>query len=153
MKTLILGLGNLLLRDDGVGNRAAQILENKITNSEVTVTETNVVGLGLLDYLPDYERVIIIDAIQTQEGKAGQIHRLSLQDIATPAYSYQTHSISLTTALELGTKLGLALPREVIIFAIEVADIATFSEELTPEVERAIPTVIKLVLRELREAH
>lgn len=153
MKTLILGLGNLLLRDDGVGNRAAQILENKISNPEVTVTETNTVGLGLLDYLPGYERVIIIDAIQTREGKAGQIHQLSLQDIVTPGYSSQTHSISLTTALELGAKLGLALPREVIIFAIEVADVTTFSEELTPEVEKAIPKVIKLVLRELRGAH
>jgi len=153
LKTLILGLGNLLLRDDGVGNRAAQILENKISNPEVTVTETNTVGLGLLDYLPGYERVIIIDAIQTREGKAGQIHQLSLQDIVTPGYSSQTHSISLTTALELGAKLGLALPREVIIFAIEVADVTTFSEELTPEVEKAIPKVIKLVLRELRGAH
>jgi len=153
LKTLILGLGNLLLQDDGVGNRAAQILENKISSSEVTVTETNTVGLGLLDYLPGYERVIIIDAIQTREGKAGQIHQLSLQDIVTPGYSSQTHSISLTTALELGAKLGLALPREVIIFAIEVADVTTFSEELTPEVEKAIPKVIKLVLRELRGAH
>jgi len=153
LKTLILGLGNLLLRDDGVGNRAAQILENKISSSEVTVTETNTVGLGFLDYLPGHERVIIIDAIQTREGKVGQIHQLSLQDIATPGYSSQTHTISLTTALELGAKLGLALPREVIIFAIEVADVTTFGEELTPEVEKAIPKVIKLVLRELRGAH
>jgi hydrogenase maturation protease len=97
--------------------------------------------------------VIIIDAIQTREGKPGQVHRLSLQDLATPHYLSATHDIDLATALELGTRLGLALPEEVIIFAIEIADITTFSEECTLEVEGAIPEVVELVLQELRGAY
>lgn len=153
MKTLILGLGNSIRCDDGVGNRIAQILENEISDPQVTVTETNAAGLGLLDLLTGYERAIIIDAIQTQKGKAGQVHRLSLHDLAVPHYLSATHNIDLATALELGTRLGLALPEEVIIFAIEAADVTTFSEECTPEVERAIPEVMKLVLEELRGAY
>lgn len=149
MKTLILGLGNPILCDDGVGNRVAQILEREINNPEVTVTETNDAGLGLLDFLLGYERVIIIDAIQTREGRTGQVYRLSLPDLEIPYHLSPSHNIDLATALELGAKLGLALPQEVIIFAIEVADITTFSEECTPEVERAIPEVVKLVLQEL----
>jgi len=152
LKTLVLGLGNPILCDDGVGNRVARILESKISSPEVTVTETNAIGLGLLDFLPGYERVIIIDAIQTQNGRAGQVHRLSLQDLETPHYLPTSHNIDLATVLELGAKLGLMLPHEVIIFAIEVTDVTTFSEECTPEVERAIPEVVKLVLRELRGA-
>lgn len=153
MKTLILGLGNPIRCDDGVGNQVAQLLAKEINNPEVTVTETNVSGLGLLDFISNYERVIIIDAIQTPQGKVGQVYRLSLSDLATPHYSYGTHNIDLATTLELGAKLGLALPREIIIFAVEVADVTTFSEECTPEVERAIPQVIGLVLGELRGAY
>ena len=153
MKTLILGLGNAIRCDDGVGNRIAQILENEISDPEVTVTETNAAGLDLLDLLTGYERAIIIDAIQTQKGRAGQVHRLSLHDLGAPHYLSATHNIDLATALELGTRLGLALPEEVIIFAIEAADVTTFSEECTPEVERAIPEVVESVLEELRGAY
>ena len=149
MKTLIIGLGNPLRGDDGVGNRVAQLLEKEIDNPEVTVTETNADGLGLLDLVSGYERVIIVDAIQTREGEVGQVYRLSLTDLGTPHYFSGTHSVDLATALELGAKLGLALPREVIIFAIEVADVSSFSEKCTPEVEKAIPEVIGLVLGEL----
>lgn len=149
MKTLIVGLGNPLRGDDGVGNRVAQLLEKEIDNPEVTVVETNADGLGLLDLMSGYERVIIVDAIQTVKGKAGHVYRLSLPDLSPPHYFSGTHSIDLVSALELGAKLGLAVPLEVIIFAVEVADITTFSEECTPEVERAIPEVIDLVLGEL----
>lgn len=149
---MVLGLGNPIRCDDGVGNRIAQVLENEIDSPDITVMETNAVGLSLLDLLRDYQRAIIIDAIQTREGKAGQIYRLTLEDLATPDCLPKIHNIGLATALELGKRLGMALPEEVIIFAIEVADVTTFSEQCTPEVTRAIPQVVELVLREL-EAH
>ena len=152
MKTLVLGLGNPLRCDDGVGNRIAQVLQKVIHDPEVTVMETNAVGLGLLDFLPGYDRAIVIDAIQTLKGKAGQIHRLGLQDLTTSNYSSMTHNIGLGTALELGTKLGLALPKEITILAIEVADVTTFSEDLTPKVKRAIPKVVELVLQEIKDS-
>lgn len=147
-----MGLGNPLRCDDGVGNRVAQLLEKEIDNPDLTVTETNADGLGLLDLGSGYERVIIVDAIQTQKGKVGQVYRLSLTDLIAPHSFTGTHSIDLVTALELGAKLGLALPQEVIIFAVEVADVSSFSEECTPEVEKAIPEVVRLVLGELSGA-
>ena len=151
MQTLVLGLGNPILRDDGVGNRIVQVLQKKIHNSNVTVLETSAIGIGLLDFLPGYNRAIIIDAIQTPKGKAGQIHRLGLQDSATLDYLPVTHNIGLGTVIELGNKLGLALPKEIIIIAIEAADVATFSEDLTPRVKQAIPKVVELVLQEIKD--
>jgi hydrogenase maturation protease len=149
LKTLILGLGNPLHCDDGVGNKIAQVLEKEIHNSKVTVVETNAIGIGLLDFLPGYDRAIIIDAIQTPKGKVGQIHRLGLQDLATYDCSTTTHNLGLGTVVELGTKLGLALPKEIVILAIEVADVTTFRQDLTPKVKQAIPKLVKLVLREI----
>jgi len=61
------------------------------------------------------------------------------------------HDLDLFTAWELGEKLGIKLPKEMVIFAIEVEDVLTFGEKLTPKVEAAIPKVCELVLQELNE--
>ena len=149
MKTLVLGLGNPIHGDDGVGNQIAEILKSEVSIPEVTVVEASSSGLDLLGLIEGNERVIIIDAIQTKRGEVGQIYRLSLDDFATPRHFSGAHSVDFVTAVELGNRLGLTLPREIIIFAIEVADVTSFSEEFTPEVQRAIPEVVGLVLSEL----
>ena len=149
-KTLILGLGNSLLCDDGVGIYVAAELKNRVDRPEITVMETGVAGLSLLDLLVGYDRAIIVDAIQTVGGKAGQIYRLEPKAFDTAIHTASAHGIDFTTALEFGKKLGLHLPQEIVIFAIEASDVSTFSEECTPEVTRAIPTCVEMVLRELK---
>ncbi|MFP3974593.1 MAG: hydrogenase maturation protease [Dehalococcoidia bacterium] len=151
MKTLILGLGNSIRCDDGVGNRVAQALEEEFHGSSVKVMEANADGLALLDLLPGYDRAIIIDAIETPQGTPGQIYRLDKQELISYDYAPTTHNIGIGTALQLGTKLGIPLPEEVIIFAVEVGDIISFSQELTPQVEEAVPRVIELILQEVAQ--
>ena len=149
MRTLILGLGNPIRGDDGVGIKIAEALESEIHHPEVEVAESISGGLDLLDLLAGYQRAIIIDAIQTHQGKPGQVYRLGLENLPVPLHCSVVHDVDLVTALDLGRRLGMAMPQEIVIFAIEVADVTTFGEECTPEVERAIPEVIRLVLQEL----
>ncbi|MGA7677278.1 MAG: hydrogenase maturation protease [Dehalococcoidia bacterium] len=148
-KTLILGLGNSLLCDDGVGIYVAAELKNRVDRPEITVMETGVAGLSLLDLLVGYDRAIIVDAIQTVGGKAGQIYRLEPKAFDTALHTASAHGIDFTTALEFGKKLGLPLPQQIIIFAIEASDVSTFSEKCTPEVKSAIPACVEMVLQEL----
>ena len=101
------------------------------------------------DPLVGYERAIIIDAIQTKCGQPGQIYRLEPGSFVATRHSANPHSVDFATALELGEKLGLALPREMVIFGIEVAEVNSFSEECTPEVAAAIPVCVETVLQEL----
>ena len=150
MKTLVLGLGNPILSDDSVGFRVAQAIMGRFDEKEATVMESDLAGLSLLDLLLGYDKVIIIDSIQTREGKVGQVYRLSPEDFAATRHAVSPHDVNLITALELGKRLGLEMPREIIILAIEVQDVTTFSESLTPEVERAIPRVVEMVAHELR---
>jgi len=142
-------MGNPLLCDDGVGLRVAAELKDRVEQPEITVMETGVAGLSLLDLLVGYERAIIIDAIQTVGGKAGQIYRLDPKAFDTAIHTASAHGIDFTTALEFGKKLGLSLPQQIIIFAIEASDVTTFSEECTPEVKQAVTVCIEMVLREL----
>jgi hydrogenase maturation protease len=148
-KTLILGMGNPLLCDDGVGLRVAAELKDRVDQPEVTIMETGIAGLGLLDLLVGYDSIIIIDAIQTVGGKAGQIYRLDPKAFDTTIHTASAHGIDFITALEFGKKLGLSLPQQIVIFAIEASDVTTFSEECTPEVKQAVPVCIEMVLREL----
>jgi len=149
MKTLVLGIGNPILSDDGVGIRVAQEVGKKLDDPQITVSETSAAGLSLLDSIVDYDKVIIIDAIQTEKGQAGQIYRMGPEDFSLTKHFSSPHQINLATSLELGNVLNLAMPQKIAIFAIEAKDITTFSEKCTPEVEQAIPEVVKMVLEEL----
>lgn len=143
-------MGNPLLSDDGVGLSVAAELKSRLDQSDVTIMETSVAGLSLLDLLVGYDRAIIIDAIQTVDGKAGQIYRLDPEAFDTTRHTTSPHDVNLTTALELGKKLGLPLPQEIVIFAIKASDVSTFSEKCTPEVTQAIPTCVETVIQEIR---
>ncbi len=149
MKTLILGLGNPILSDDGVGIWVARALEGRLDKQEITVEESTMAGLDLLDLLVNFDRAIIIDAIQTTGGKVGQIYRLEPGTFDTTRHAATPHDVNFATALELGNRLGLALPQQIIIFAIEVENVSSFREECTPEVERAIPVCVEKVIQEL----
>jgi len=151
MRTLVLGLGNPILTDDGVGLQVAKELEGRIDRREVTVMETSLAGLDLLDLLAGYDRAIIIDAIQTVGGKAGQIYRLKPEAFNATRHAATPHDINFATALELGNQLNLPLPRQIDIFAIEVVDTSTFSEECTPEVAKAAVACAEMIIQELKE--
>ncbi len=149
MKTLVLGLGNPILSDDGVGIKVAHEVANQLNSPQVTVAETSGAGLSLLDSIIGYDLVIIIDAIQTKEGQAGQIYHMKPEDFSFAKHFSSPHQINLVTALELGKMLDLAMPQKITIFAVEAKDITSFNEKCTPEVEQVIPEVVKMVLEEL----
>ena len=149
MKALVLGIGNPILSDDGVGIEVAREVEKNLNDPQVAVSETSAAGLSLLDSMLGYDKIIIIDAIRTKAGKPGQIYRMKPEDFSSAKRLSSPHQINLVTALELGKMLNLAMPREITVFAIEAQDIATFSEKCTPEVEKAIPEVVKMVLENL----
>jgi hydrogenase maturation protease len=153
MKTLVLGLGNPILRDDGVGNRVAQELGILVSSGDITVEETSASGLSLLDILVGYDRAIIVDAIQTRDGKPGQIYRLTPGAFGKTRHASSPHDVNFNMALEMGHRMGMPMPREIIIYAIEAQDVSTFGEECTPEVREAIPECVNMVLSELNGNH
>jgi hydrogenase maturation protease len=149
MKTLVLGLGNPVLSDDGVGIRIARRLEDRVDQREVTVMEASQAGLSILDLLAGYDRAIIVDAVQTVGGEAGQVHHFSPEVLDTARHAASPHDIDVGTALELGSRLGLPLPKQMVIFGVEAADVGTFSEECTAQVREAIPVCVEMIIEEL----
>jgi hydrogenase maturation protease len=149
MKTLVLGLGNPILRDDGVGLCVAREVEATIDRPDVTVSETELSGLRLLDILTGYDRAIIVDAIETRDFMPGQVLRLTPDALDGAKHLSSVHDVNFATALDLGRKLGLSLPGEIVLYAIVVSDTGTFDENCTEEVQRAVPVCVEMVLNEL----
>lgn len=151
MRTLVVGLGNTLLTDDGVGIYVVRALEARSLPPGVEVAESSVGGLRLLSVISGYERVILVDAIQTPAGRVGEIYRLGPDDLLTSRHAGSTHDMSLPAALALGRRLGMPLPDDahLRIVAIEVEDVLDFGEECTPAVAAAIPRAVEVVMEEL----
>ncbi len=160
MKTIVVGLGNPILTDDGAGVKVAyalkEALRDQMGDHEITVTEASIGGLRLMELLEGYERAIIVDTIQTHNGQpAGTIYRLTLEDlqsISPTQHSASAHDTSLVNALETGRRLGIQLPQKIDILAIEAENVLDFSEEPTPAVAAAIPQATVAVL-EILQTH
>lgn len=155
MKTLILGLGNPILSDDGIGIhvvRQAAACYEKDSCGEVVFAEASAGGLRLLEMIAGYDRLILADAIQTQGGIPGTRHHLRVSDVRSSLHAGSTHDLSFLGALAFGRGLGMLLPAdaEISIFAIEAEDVLTFSEALTPGVSAALPCAVDELLAELQ---
>jgi hydrogenase maturation protease len=138
-KTLILGVGNSVRCDDGVGVHVAQQLEDQEIPGELAVAHAGTCGLGVLDLIAGFERLIIVDAIEAGEDPGTVLSlRPDEMDKHAPIHVANPHDTDLITALEAGRRLELDLPSEIFIVAIQIQDTVTFSESCTPEVAEAI---------------
>jgi len=150
MSTIVVGIGNRVLSDDSVGIKVADTLATALrSRSDVVTSELWGGGLRLMETLNGYERAIIIDAIITKDGKPGSVYILKPSDLRQSRNTYSTHDGGFQEALEVGAMLELNLPPQITIWAVEADDVETYSENLTREVERAVPIVVAGVMRQI----
>lgn len=148
MKTLLLGLGSSIMKDDGIGVYLAKRLKQEFENVEAT--ELNTTGLGLIEVVRGYERVFIIDAIKTKNGKIGEFYKLSLKDLEISAHLPSSHTLGLPITFAMGRKLlPKEMPKEVVIFAIEVEDVASVSEEFSESLQKKLPHIVATLKDEI----
>ena len=158
METLVIGLGNPILGDDGVGWVVAEKVQKTLADrpspatgeQEVRVDFASLGGLSLMERLTDTERVILIDSMNTGKKPVGSVSRFVLSELPdlNAGHSASAHDTSLRNALNVGRSMNINLPEddEVIIVAIEAEDVYDFSEELSQSVAEAVPQAVKMVL-------
>ena len=148
-RTLVLGLGNPILSDDGLGVHAAMAVRAALpSHAPVDVEEICVGGLALMECMVGYENVILIDALAPDRRPPGTLQRLELDDLrqlSPTLHSASAHDTNLVTALETGRRIGLSLPERITIFAVSVENVWDFSSRMTPAVARAIPDIVRAV--------
>jgi len=150
LETLVLGMGNPILRDDRIGLRVLEELEGLFFDSDVTLRTSTLAGMNLLECLIGFDRVILVDGIQTG-GEPGSVYRLSPRDFVARHALPHLHNIDFFRALTLARGLLPDMPNDVVIIGIEVKDVSTFGEDLTPEVERSVPQAVGQILQIVKE--
>lgn len=156
MKTLILGLGNTILTDDGVGIYVSRLINKKLQTTnhkelQIAVTESSAGGLNFIDVLSGCDRAVIIDAIHTKDGRPGEFYELNPNCLQPSARISSLHGIDLATACDMARKIGIDFPKEIKIFVMEVEDEFSFGEKCTPAVESSIPKMSDAILKNLKE--
>jgi hydrogenase maturation protease len=147
-KTVIIGVGNLLLKDEGVGVHAVRELRQKAFPAGVEVLDGGVAGIGLLDFFPGAQKLVLIDAADMNLAP-GTVVRFTPEEIRSrpggPRFS--AHDVGLLEVLELASALGQS-PPEVVIIGVQPGEIS-WGTDLTPEVQGSLPRVVEMVLKEV----
>lgn len=149
MKTLVIGLGNPILTDDGVGIYAARRVEELLPQgSNIEVIEASIGGIALMEQMVGYQRVILIDALWTPIEEVGRVQVFDAGDLTETLNTRSTHDADLPTALRMGRELGASLPEthQIQIVAITANQVLDFCDRPTPAVEGAIPVACEAVL-------
>jgi hydrogenase maturation protease len=147
-RVVVLGVGNLLLRDEGVGVHLIQKLREMEIDKRVKLVDG---GTSILDYIPqaeDVSKLIIVDAIR-RGGKPGKTYRICVDDSLLKEAKGMTslHHLGVVETLAIARKMG-ELPHTVII-GIEPKDMG-YGLELSPEIERKMAKMVNLILEEVR---
>lgn len=148
MRNAVIGIGNLLRADDGVGIHVVDRLKEERPDIEAVDVSTS--EIGILDYLRGREKVVIVDAIIT-EAEPGTIHKIVPENLDTDAF-LRSHSLNLSGVLRLGSRLYPdEFPKKLVILAVEAEDIKSFSTSLTDRVESAIPRLLREIEIEFKD--
>ena len=148
-RTLVLGLGNILLADEGVGVRVIERLLGQYDfPEEVRVMDGGTLGLDLLPYLEDASRLLVVDAVQARK-PAGALVRLAGDEIPVflDASKVSPHQEGLEDLLAVATLKGY-LPEEVVLWGAQIGSLGV-SLELSPAVASQVDALVGKVLEEL----
>jgi len=146
MNTLILGIGNLLLKDEGVGIHVIRALENENLPSEVSLMDGGTGGLHLISWLQDYDRIIMIDAT-LDNNPPGTIRLIQPRFASDFPPLMSAHEIGLRDMIEAMFLTG-KLP-VISLIVISATDISEVGTDLSPEIQSVLPEVIRIVKNQL----
>jgi hydrogenase maturation protease len=134
---LVLCLGNLIRSDDAVALHVADRLEAEGLDGAV-VRRSAASGLYLLDEMEGFDRVVVVDAVRTGAHPPGAVLSFPLEDLRAPE-GPSPHAIGLPSALGRARAAGAPVPSRVHVVAVEVEDMETVGERLSPAVAAAVP--------------
>ena len=148
-RILILGVGNILFTDEGIGVRALEWLREHYTFPEqITLVDGGTLGMGLMDALLSCDRVYVLDAVLCG-GAPGSVYRLTDNDLRkSVSFRDSLHQTDLVDTLIYCDILGHR--PEGIVFGMEPSDYHTMTVGLSPVCEQALPGLATHLVEELR---
>jgi hydrogenase maturation protease len=148
LKILVLGIGNVILQDDGVGPAIVRELSRLNLPPDVFLKTTSLSGFPLLDIVTGFSTLIIVDATKS-ERKTGEITWEPAGTFQPRTEGINQHTMDLFRVLELGRQLELEIPTQIMVLTIGARDVTSFGEFLSPEVAAAVPEATAEIMRKI----
>ena len=158
-QTIVVGLGNPVVGDDGVGWCVADEVERLLAVvgedepvPAVRVERLAIGGLGLMEAISGFRVAILVDAAQFPGRPIGEVRTAPFDELdpSLTGHIDSAHDMSLHAALDLGRRLGAALPERIDAVTIQIGATDEFSETLSPAVQAAVPVAAAAVMELLR---
>lgn len=148
-KITVLGVGNELLSDEGVGIHTIKELQNREWPPEIEVLEGGTDGFGLLNIITSTDHLIVIDSLKGG-AKPGSIYRFDINDAPTCPDLFKTsvHQIGILEVINLSSLIGNT--PDTVVIGVEPKELKT-GMVLSPEIKKKIPRIIELVLDEIKK--
>ena len=147
-RVLILGIGNILLRDEGIGVRAVEALQQQALPDDVELADGGTAGADLVNLVADRPKLIVVDSVDG-EGPPGTIYRMNPDDLLAGPPAMSLHEFGLTDMLTMAAQMQCA-PKEVVILGVKPQSMEP-GLEMTEPVRNALPKLVSIVLAEAKK--
>lgn len=150
MKTKIIGCGNPIAGDDGLGVHVIKELKTMSLPEEVILLEGGTDPIALLEMLRETEKVVLVDGLKGA-GHPGEIFILRPDQLDLKSDTgLSLHQFNLAHVLSLGyTLYPDEMPQDIVIAGVEVLDTTPCNPELSPPVKHALPQMLQIILKEI----
>lgn len=148
----VLGIGNILVGDDGFGPRVLEELQTREIPENVELIDAGVGGMAILSWIEDADKIIIIDSVQTGNEPVGTVYQFTDKEMPpSNMFMLSLHDLNLVDTINIG-RMVQKMPEEIIIYGVEVIRLKEFTKEMSPEVEAAVKEVADLIIEEIKNS-
>lgn len=157
-KITVIGCGQLLVGDDGFGVRVVEELQKIKLPENVETVDAGVGGLAILSMIEDSDEAIIVDAVHTGKEQPGFIYHFTDKELPpSNMFMLSAHDLNLVDTIHIGREMEQLgeqkMPRDIVIIGVEInPPKLEFTTDMTPEIQKAIPEVVQMVLAEIKAA-
>lgn len=149
-KITVIGLGNKVLGDDGIGAHLISDLQRVLNLDGISYQISVNGGLEIIELLNEYQKAFIIDGIRTAEGNPGDIYFMDSNDFLETLHISNFHDVDFITALKLAEKIDFRIPEKISIIAVEINEDKVFNESLTPSLQEKYPDILQLTINSIK---
>lgn len=151
-KILVLGIGNTICGDDGVGIIAVRFLKeslDKATNKTVDIKEMEEANINILELLEGYKKLIVVDSICAKKAKAGAIRKLSPLTFKQKKQPYSSHQMGFNRVMDMAKTFKMDIPEEIVIYAMAIKKTSFFKNGLSLTARKSLPALVNLLKKEV----
>jgi hydrogenase maturation protease len=148
MKTALIGLGNPIVGDDAIGIKVVDYINDTLTlpKSIEVIRDVSLAGIGLVELFRGYDKIILVDSIQTSKYPKGTVLQLKPDDFANALHVSDFHNMDFFTALEFCNQVYDDIPEDIVIVGIEIITVMEFDDDLSKELKSQFKSIVKQVL-------